>query len=128
MQQPLNDTVHTKEPQEKPNFFTETKNLFQSYLGDRMTLVKLQIVEKVSVMAAAVISGVLLLVFVLYFLMFFSFAAGYFFGHLVHSNAWGFAIVAGIYFLLILIVIFFGKKLFGNAITHKLIQGFLKKK
>lgn len=116
------------EEQEKPNFFTDTKNLFQSYLGDRFTLVKLQAVEKVSVVAAAVVSAVVLFILVLFFLISLTIMLGLLFGKLLHDNWLGFAVVTGIYLLLILIVAFFGKKLFGNAITHKLIQSFLKKK
>lgn len=128
MQPSLNDTMQTEEPKETPNFFTDTKNLFQSYLGDRFTLIKLQAVEKISVIAAAVVSGVVLFILGLFFLIALTVMLGFLFGHLVDSNWLGFAIVAGIYLLLILIVVFFGKKLFGNAITHKLIQSFLKKK
>ncbi len=128
MQQPLSDTNHIAEPQEEPNFFTETKNLFQSYVGDRLTLVKLQMVEKLSVTAAAIISGVLLLVFGLFLLTFISITLGFLFSKWLDSYAAGFGIVAGIYLLLVLLVAFFGKQLFGNAITQKIIQNFFKKK
>ena len=132
MQQPLNDHItdatYTEEPEEKPNFFAETKNLFQSYIGDRVTLVKLQVIEKLSVTAAAVVMGVLLFIFGLFLLTFVSITLGFLFSHWLDSYAAGFGIVAGIYLLLILVVIFFGKRLFGNAVTHKLIQSFLKKK
>ncbi len=128
MQPSLNDTMQTEEPKEAPNFFTDTRNLFQSYLGDRFTLVKLQAVEKVSVITAAVVSGVILFILGLFFLIALTMMLGFLFGDLVNSTWLGFAIVTGIYLLLILIVAFFGKKLFGSAITHKLIQSFLKKK
>ncbi len=129
MQQPLNnDTTRLEDAQEKPNFFTELKDRFQAYVSDRITLVKLQAAEKISVAAAAIISGVLLLVFGLFLLIFISITLGFLFSHWLDSYAAGFGIVAGIYLLLILIVVFFGKKLFGNAVTHKLIQNFLKKK
>lgn len=128
MQPSLNDTAQAEEPKEKPNFFTDTKNLFQSYLGDRFALIKLQAVEKVSTITAAVISGVIIAVLGLFFLIALTVMLGFLFGEIVNSIWLGFAIVAGIYLLLILIVAFFGKKLFGNAITHKMIQSFLKKK
>lgn len=129
MQQPLNDdTTRLDEAQEQPNFFTETKNRFQAYISDRITLVKLQAVEKISVAVAAIISGVLLLVFGLFLLIFISITLGFLFSHWLDSYAAGFGIVAGIYLLLVLMIGFFGKKLFGNAITHKMIQNFLKKK
>src|SRR5579875_2954776 len=129
MQQPLNnDTPHLDDAQEKPNFFAELKDRFQAYVSDRITLVKLQAVEKISVAVAAIISGILLLVFGLFLLIFISITLGFLFSHWLDSYAAGFGIVAGIYLLLILLVIFFGKKLFGNAVTNKLIQNFLKKK
>lgn len=128
MQPSLNDTMQTEEPKEKPNFFSETKNLFQTYVGDRFTLIKLQAVEKISVITAAVVSGVVLFILAIFFLISLTIMLGLLFGKLLHDNWLGFAVVTGIYLLLILIVVFFGKKLFGNAITHKLIQSFLKKK
>ncbi len=128
MQQPLNDTAHAAEPQAKPDFFTETKNLFRSYLDDRLTLVKLQAVEKLSVIGAAIVSGILLVVFVLFLLAFISITLGFLFSNWLHSRAAGFGIVAGIYVLLVLIVVYLGKRLFGNAITKKIIQSFFKKK
>lgn len=128
MQPSLSDTMPTEEPKEKPNFFTDTKNLLQSYLDDRFTLIKLQAVEKISTITAAIISGVIIALLGLFFLIAFTVMLGFLFGQLVDSVWLGFAIVAGIYLLLILVVAFFGKKLFGNAITHKMIQSFLKKK
>lgn len=128
MQQPLNDTEHIAEPQEMPNFFTETKNLFQSYIGDRIALVKLQAVEKVSTIAASIVTGVLLVLFGLFLLIFVSITLGFLFSGWLDSYAAGFGIVAGIYLLLVLIIVFFGKRLFGNAITQKIIQNFFKKK
>ena len=129
MQQPINDdTTRLEDAQEKPNFFTELKDHFQSYVADRITLVKLQVAEKISVAVAAVISGVLLIVFGLFLLIFISITLGFLFSHWLDSYAAGFGIVAGIYLLLVLLVAFFGKKLFGNAVTNKLIQNFLKKK
>ncbi|MDQ2752263.1 MAG: phage holin family protein [Bacteroidota bacterium] len=129
MQQPLNnDTTRLEDAQEQPNFFTEIKDRLQAYISDRITLVKLQVVQKISVVAAAIISGILLVVFGLFLLIFVSITLGFLFSHWLNSYAAGFGIVAGIYLLLLLMVVFFGKKLFGNAVTNKLIQNFLKKK
>ncbi len=129
MQPSLNeDTTYIEEPEEKPDFFAETKDLFQSYISERITLVKMQVAEKVSVTAAGVITGVVLLVLGLFLLIFVSITLGFLFSNWLQSRAAGFGIVAGIYLLLVLIVLFFGKQLFGNAITHKMIQSFFKKK
>ena len=128
MQQPLNDTIDIEEQQDKPNFFAETKKMFQSYISERITLVKLQAAEKISVTAAAVITGVVLLVLGLFLLIFISITLGFAFSYWFGNRIAGFGAVAGIYLLLVLLVVFFGKKLFGNAITQKLIQSFFKKK
>lgn len=132
MQQPLNDKItdaaYAEEPEQKPNFFAETKNLFQTYFGDRFTLIKLQAVEKLSVTAGAVVTGVLLAVFGLFLLIFVSITLGFLFSQWLDSYAAGFGIVTGIYLLIVLLLLFMGKRLFGNAVTHKLIQSFFKKK
>ncbi len=128
MQQPLNDTTYIAEPQEESDFFSETKDLFQSYISDRIALIKLQAAEKLSVTAAAIVSGILLAVFGLFLLAFVSITLGFLLSDWLESYAAGFGIVAGIYLLLIIIIIYFGKSLFGNTITQKIIQSFFKNK
>lgn len=130
MQQQRNDTtttIHTDE-QEELSFFEETKELLKSYVGDRIALIKLQGIEKVSTVAAGIASGVTLAVLGLFFLIFFSITLGFLFAHWLNSYAAGFGIVAGIYLLLIVIVVVFGKSIFGSLVTQKIIQNFFKKK
>ncbi len=124
----IEEAIYTEDPKKKPNFFAETKSLFQSYLNERIALVKLQAAEKISVTAAAVITGVVLFVLAIFLLIFVSITLGFAFSYWFDSRIAGFGTVAGIYLLLMLLVVFFGKNLFGNAITQKLIQSFFKKK
>lgn len=127
--QPHPNSIHdTMEQPQEPDFFTETKDLLKKYISDRITLVKLLAIEKVSTIAAGIVSGVILLVLVLFFLVFASITLGFFLAHLLDSNTAGFGIVAGIYLLLLIIIIAFGKKMFGNLVTKKIIQNSFKKK
>lgn len=129
MQPSLNeDTTYIEEQEEKPDFFAESKSILQSYINERIALIKLQAVEKISVTAGAVITGVVLFVLALFLLAFISITLGFILSNWLDSRAAGFGIVAGIYLLFVLVVAFFGKQLFGNAITQKMIQTFFKKK
>jgi len=113
---------------QESNFFTDTINLLKQYISDRITLVKLQSIEKISVLAAGIAVGVTLAILALFFLIFFSITLGFLFSYWLDSNIAGFGIVAGIYLLLIIIIVVFGKKIFGNLITKKIIQNSFKKK
>lgn len=110
------------------NFFTDTIDLLKKYISDRITLIKLQSIEKISTIAAGIASGITLAVLGLFFLVFFSITLGFLFSYWLNNEAAGFGIVAGIYLLLIIIVLVFGKKIFGSLITQKIIQNFFKKK
>lgn len=114
--------------EQESNFFTDTINLIKQYVSDRITLIKLQSIEKVSTLAASIASAVTLAVLGLFFLIFFSITLGFLFSYWLDSEIAGFGIVAGIYLLLIIIIVVFGKKIFGNLITKKIIQNSFKKK
>jgi hypothetical protein len=110
------------------NFFTDTIDLIKQYINNRITLIKLQSIEKISTLAASIASGVILAVLGLFFLIFLSITLGFLFSNWLDSRTAGFGIVAGIYLLLIIIIVVFGKKIFGNLITKKIIQNSFKKK
>ena len=87
------------------NFFADTIDLIKRYINDRITLIKLQSIEKVSTLAASIASGVTLAVLGLFFLIFFSITLGFLFSNWLDSETAGFGIVAGIYLLLIIIIV-----------------------
>lgn len=118
---------HTEHKQQ-PNFFGDTIDMLKQYAGDRITLIKLQSIEKIATISAAIASGVMLALLGLFFLIFGSITLGFFLSGLLDSNTAGFGIVAGIYLLLIIIIVVFGKKIFGNMVTKKIIQNSFKKK
>lgn len=113
---------------EQENYFTQLKNAAQDYIKDRILLVKLQSAQAVTKIATGVITGVLLAFFGMFFLIFISIAGGFYFGSLVESNALGFAIVAGIYLLLIILVMLMRKSVIAKAVTTATMKGFFAKK
>lgn len=107
---------------ETQNFFVEVKDLVEEYVDDRILLFKLQATEK----AAKASSNAFLLIaagslcFIL--LMIVSFIAGYYLSQKTGSFIIGFGILAGIYFLLIILLIFVHKKYTGKIIADKVVQ------
>ncbi len=96
---------------EQEDFFTGSREAFKSYLNNRVWLLKLQAGEK-----AGRVSGMLAVFFMLCLLGFFtifflSIMAGLWLSAYTQSFAVGFSIVAGLYVLLILVLILARKKI-----------------
>jgi len=113
---------------EQQNYFSELKDAAKGYVKDRILLVKLQSAEKLSKIATGVVVGVLLAFLGMFFLIFISIAAGFYFASLTESFALGFAIVAGIYLVLMLLILLIKKSVIGKAITKATLKGFFAKK
>jgi hypothetical protein len=94
---------HTEE--KKDNFFSETKKLLENYVHDRILLLKLEWTKKAANASAGIANGLMLAVFGLFALIFFSVTLGFVFSELTGSFIWGFAIVTGIYVLLLVLLI-----------------------
>lgn len=127
MQQQPNYIDHTMVEQ-KENFFTETKESVKQYINDRILLIKLQAIKKVSSLGGSIVSAVLMLIVGLFLLVFVSITLGFFLSSLLHNYTAGFGIVAGIYLILFIIILTAGKKIVGNKITESIIQNSFKKK
>ncbi len=110
-----------------PNYFQDTKSKVKQYIQQRLLLFRLQATEKVSKIAAAIITTILMAVIGIFFLIFISIAAGLWLGEILNSYAAGFGIVTAVYLLLLLFVIFGLKKMLQNTFINKLIQLFHKK-
>ncbi len=110
---------HTEE--KKENFFSETKKLLENYVHDRVLLLKLEFTKKAANASAGIANGVMLALFGLFALIFFSVTLGFVFSELTGSFIWGFAIVTGIYVLLLVLLIankkWITKKVSGAVIS-----------
>jgi len=106
------------------DFFSNTKE----YIVLNYEILKLRITEKISVLSGSVISGLLIVLTGLISFLFLSLCAGFYFSSLLGSNTKGFLIVGCSYFLIFLLLFFFGKTLVRNPIRDKIIKELLSKK
>ena len=109
------------------NFFTDTKKIIQTYLEDRLTLVKLQAVKSISKIASAVFISILLLIVGFFVLLFLSVMLGYLFSALLHSYYWGFGIITAFYLVLFILIITVGRRMVSALLINTIIKLFFDK-
>jgi hypothetical protein len=112
---------------EQPSFFAEFKQLIVEYLESKLKLLKLAAYEKIAKVSAVIASSILIAFTVLFMFFFLNIAGGFFFGALLHSNAYGFLAMFGIYFIVFLFLIIFRKKIVEKFIINKIIQKLFEK-
>ena len=98
----------------------------KNYLNVRIRIATLGVYEVVSKLLASLITNSVMLLFVFLFLLFGSVAAGFGLGEWLNSAALGFAIVAGFYLLLVLIILFTKSKLIEKPLVNMIIKQLLK--
>lgn len=114
--------------QTEDNFFEESKERIQEYVKDRILLLKLEAVEKISRLTATIVSGLLITIFSFFIILFVSIMVGYLIGEALHHAYWGFAIVAGIYVFLLVLIVVLRKQLIEKPIINAVIDVFFEKK
>jgi hypothetical protein len=113
--------METEGPQEK-------KEDIISHLADyadtfyRLTILKLT--QKATQIASAIIVVIAMCVFGLFVLLFASIGAAWWLGNIINSRAGGFMIMAGFYFLLVLCIILFRRKIIFPYIRNIIIKKF----
>jgi ABC-type glycerol-3-phosphate transport system permease component len=110
--------------EKKESFFTVSWKKVEQYLEDKLLLLRLQTVEKTSKLISLMFIGLVVTVLSLFILIFLSLMAGYYFASLTHSIYLGFGIVAAVYILLLVFLIFKGKKILEKYITNIVIETF----
>jgi hypothetical protein len=98
-----------------------TESLKQ-YVDTNIELIQLEVVERFSVIGASLISIVFVGITGVLFVLFISIGAGFYLSYLLGNYYSGFAIIAGFYLLLFLILIIGKKKLFEKPLRDKIIQ------
>jgi hypothetical protein len=102
-------------------FFSETKKELESYLENRVLLLKMQAIDKTARLGAKLVLGMTLGILGFCLVFFLSIMAGYFFADLTGGLYIGFGIVVFVYFLLFLLF-YWNRKSIGNSITNSIIQ------
>lgn len=109
--------------------FKDKKLLDQlkEYVTTRLELFRIDFIEKSSAVISTLITGLIISVFSLFILIFSSIGLALFLGTLVSSTSGGFFIVAGI-FLLIVIILALGRKVFFETplINYQIKKHFRK--
>ncbi len=107
---------------EKDGFFVQMKELLQEYVEDRLLLVRLQLTEKAAKVSSAVFISVAVGFVGLVLFMIISFIAGYYLSVLVNSYPGGFAILGGIYLLLIILLLVLHKKYTAKIVADSVVK------
>ena len=111
----------------QPSFFKETRQQLEQYLKDRVLLLKLQMVEKISQLTALLFTGLTLALLAFFILLFLSIIAGYFFSTVTGSLYIGFGIVSAVYIVLFITIIKLRKKVIEKFIVDAVIKIFMEK-
>jgi len=98
----------------------------KEYLNNTKNLTVLTIVDKLSSLISTVVTDGLMVIFGFFILLFLSVGLGFYFGELFESTALGFLALAGVYFLLALILMVF-KNGIEKSLMNLSIRKFLKK-
>ena len=107
---------------EKEGFFAEVKEMAEEYVEDRLLLLKLQTTQKAAEASSFIFIALAVSFISLVLFMIISFIAGYYLSQAVDSYPGGFAILAGIYILLIFILLYFNKKFIAKKIADMVVK------
>lgn len=113
--------------EEQENYFHESRKKLEAYINERVLLLKLQALEKMSRLGASLFTAVVLAMLAFFILLFLSLMAGYYFAMLTDSMFGGFGIVTAFYVLLFLVLLKFKKNMIEKHITNMIITSFFDK-
>src|ERR1035437_3524219 len=103
--------------QDQPgNYFDETYTLIKNYVDDRLLLLKIQTAKKTGKLISKLVLIFISTILFFFMLLFLSVMLGYFFAEKTGSMIYGFGIVAGIYFLLLVLFLLFFKGVISKKI------------
>ena len=109
------------------DFFAESKTAIEDYVHNRLFLIKLQAVEKISKLSAAMFAGLLIAVLSFFIILFLSIMAAWYFGELLGSVYIGFGIISAFYVIVLVLILVFRKKVLEKTITNSVINIFFEK-
>jgi hypothetical protein len=113
--------------EQETTFFKESRQQLEQYVQDRVLLLKLQMVEKVSQLIALIFTGLTLALLAFFVLLFVSIMAGYYFANVTGSLYIGFGIVAMFYIILFVLIVSLRKKVIEKHIIDAVIKIFMDK-
>jgi hypothetical protein len=118
--------MESKEEQE--NFFTAYKNKFAEYVEDRLLLMRLQLVDKLSKLVGKAISAFIIILLGFFILIFLIVLGGFLFSSLFNNYIIGFGIVLLIYIILLVIMIVLTRRKAFTGFISKVLIGIIFEK
>lgn len=113
--------------EQNPNFFQQYRDKLESYIEDRILLLRLRSVKKVATLIVQMVGMVFLSLLSGFIVLFLSIMLGFFLGNLLDSYYAGFGIVTLLFILTFIFAIVFRKKLMRKVISS-IIDTVLDKK
>jgi len=107
---------------EDQGYFVQVKEMIQEYVEDRLLLLKMQTTEKAAHVTATIFIVLAVGFIGLVVFMIISFIAGYYLSQAVDSYPGGFAILAGIYILLIFLLLYLHKRYTAKIVADKVVK------
>ena len=104
------------------DFFTDSKQAIEKYIQYRLLLIKLQAVEKISKLSAAMFVGLAIAILSFFIFLFLSIMAAWYFGELLGSAFKGFGIISAFYVLVLILILIFRKRVLQKTITNTVIN------
>lgn len=98
------------------------------YLKINIDLIKLEATEQSSVIGSILISNIIMLLVTFLLILFASIGAGFYISDYYANNYSGFIVVAGVYFLIALVVLLIKRNFIEKLIRDKIIYKMLSKK
>jgi len=103
-----------------PNHIDELSNNIQAYISNTLEYYKLDVFKKTTKTAVAAVKFLVVGSVFLFFLGFISLGFSILIGNSLGSLSYGFFIIGGVYFLLFLMVLIFGKAFFSKLLLKKM--------
>lgn len=98
------------------DYFDESYELVKKYTEERLLLLKIQAAKKAAKLTSKVIFIFIVAILLFFVIMFLGLMLSYYFAEKLHSNFYGFSIVAGLYFTLLLLFVIIYKAYFSGRI------------
>jgi hypothetical protein len=105
-----------------PEEINNIRKDIQEYIEVKVDLIRLHLAEDLSRFSSSAVSAVILGYLLFFILLLLSFAAGYFFASLLHSNELGFLCIAGFYVLVLLIFLVLRKRIIEKPIIKSVMR------
>lgn len=103
------------------------KKDIQDYLEIKLDQIRLHTAESISRILSSALNKAILGYLLFFILLFLSFAAGYYFGSILHSDELGFLCVAGFYVLVLIIFLIFRKSIIERPVIKAIVKLFFPK-